>query len=96
MMNEYETFTARIAQELSETEDKFIFTTIGPFCSDIYKREISKHELVDAITNYREGYAIYDYTKHKWQCCKCFSYLNNLEGLKIFYCKYCGKKQRRR
>lgn len=93
MMNEYETFTARIAQEFSETEDKFIFTTIGPFCSDIYKREISKHELVDAITNYREGQAIF--CDGDWLCCRCRNKQNNLEGLKVFYCKYCGKKNRR-
>ena len=91
-----ETYVAKFIQQFSEDEENFIFTTIEPFCEEVYERKINKRELAEAITNYREGYAIYDYTRNKWQCCKCFRNLNNLDGLKIFYCKYCGKKQRRR
>lgn len=42
-------YTAKASMEMAETQDAFIFRTIGPFVNDVAGFEISKKELVDAI-----------------------------------------------
>lgn len=42
-------YTAKVSMEMAETQDVFIFRSIGPFMNDVAGFEISKKELVDAI-----------------------------------------------
>ena len=38
-----------IAEKVREDEENFIFEVIGPFCSEVAQRKISKKDLKDAI-----------------------------------------------
>ena len=44
----------KIRQEMTQTEEEFIFRTCGPFCDGVYERHISKKKLTEAILLYRE------------------------------------------
>lgn len=44
-----QTISAKISMQAAETEDAFIFETIGPFIRDHSYIEISKEELIEAI-----------------------------------------------
>ena len=46
--------TMQIRQSVEETEEEFIFSTIKPYCEGIAQRNVSKQELVDALTTYRK------------------------------------------
>lgn len=52
---------------VDETVDAFIFKTVQPLCSQVMERQISKAELIDALTAFRKrGNAP---IKHgKWEC----------------------------
>lgn len=48
-INDLNHYTAKATMEMAETQDAFIFKTIGPFINDVAGFEVSKRELVDAI-----------------------------------------------
>lgn len=43
-----------IYHEMEENEDEFIFQSIGPFCNQVCRKHVSKKELIEALTLYRE------------------------------------------
>ena len=50
----------KITEEVNETEDKFIFTTINPWCESVMERKISKRDLERALALYFNGDSILD------------------------------------
>jgi len=46
----FEDYMRKVSMEMAETQDAFIFRSIGPFVNDVAGFEISKKELVDAIS----------------------------------------------
>ena len=53
-MNDFSSYTAKMVMSARETADNFIFDTISPFCQGITQTTISKQELIDALTQYRD------------------------------------------
>jgi hypothetical protein len=51
---DFETYTAKIVQNVKETEDEFIFQTVSSFCNEITQKEISKKDLINALVHYKE------------------------------------------
>ena len=47
---DFDTYIQKMAMDVAETQDEFIFQTIGPFVNDIAGFSISKQELVEAIS----------------------------------------------
>lgn len=48
-MEEVNGMIQKIITEVQETEDEFIFTTIQPYCENVFQRKISKKELESAL-----------------------------------------------
>ncbi len=46
-------YATKMVMSARETADNFIFETISPFCQGITQTTISKQELIDALTQYR-------------------------------------------
>lgn len=50
---EFDNYVSKIAEQVTETHEKFIFETIRPYCEPIVKMEISKEYLVNALLLYK-------------------------------------------
>lgn len=87
-----------VTQQVEETEDEFIFTTINPYCETVIKREISKKELARALEKeFIVGKWIEDWEVGYSECSNCCeSYLwEDYKGVGEFnYCPNCGKRMK--
>lgn len=45
-----DTYIQKMAMDVAETQDEFIFQTIGPFVNDIAGFSVSKQELAEAVS----------------------------------------------
>ena len=59
------TYMKELLQKVKETQDEFILQTILPYCEEITQMEISKEELVDALTGYNKLKAENEHLKKK-------------------------------
>lgn len=96
----------KITEEVTESEDEFIFTTIKPWCEEVMQRKISKRDLEKALTSYFNGGSV---RTGKWIKCNddCFDWYEcsecgygdegELEYSAMYdvrpnYCPHCGAK----
>ena len=98
MSEDISIYTDKIATEVKEEFDRFVFTTVKPYCEEVAKMEISKADLEEALKvwkSYKEG--AFECKTGKWitdgclDKCSCCG-VSRDDQLYDNYCGNCGAK----
>lgn len=97
MKDEEFTTVETIIAKASEEYDRFIFSTIRPFCEEVVQHEISKKDLTEALTQWKKRgtWVPIDQQPHEdWECDQCGAFVYGTENpyMDYKYCPQCGTK----
>ena len=87
-VNVFDDMTYKISVEAQETLDKFIFSTIQPFCENKTQIVIEKQFLIDAIARQNPVEVIHGEGFALDSCPRCHHFITN----EFQYCPRCGQK----